>query len=207
MPRNSVTDPITDQEIAFARFVLSGTMNDSQAAEAAGLNPTTAAYTKSKPRVRDYMIEHRTAINQKLIDQEAETLRSRNLARQQILDRLWELASLNPEVTRGSIAGQVKAMSMILAIEGLIPGRRTSPAQAQTASPPVTAVEAQPTTPPARPANDATSVNEHQGHTSQGNPFIHSNRSSSVLNTMPLNCDAHINPISSLRLPTFARGR
>ena len=59
MPKKQVTDPITDQEIAFARLVLSGTMTDRRAAEAAGLNPDTAAYTKSKPRVRAYMLEHR----------------------------------------------------------------------------------------------------------------------------------------------------
>jgi hypothetical protein len=59
MPKNPVTDPITDQEIAFARLILSGTMNDRRAAEAVGLNPETAAYTKAKPRVRAYMMEHR----------------------------------------------------------------------------------------------------------------------------------------------------
>ncbi len=35
MPKNKVSDPITDQEIAFARLVLSGGMTDRQAAEAA----------------------------------------------------------------------------------------------------------------------------------------------------------------------------
>jgi hypothetical protein len=33
MPKNTVSDPITDQEIAFARLILSGTMNDRRAAE------------------------------------------------------------------------------------------------------------------------------------------------------------------------------
>jgi hypothetical protein len=45
-----VTDPITDQEMAFALLIMSGAMNDRRAAEAVGLNPETAAYTKSKPR-------------------------------------------------------------------------------------------------------------------------------------------------------------
>src|SRR5580658_4769257 len=54
MPKNQVSDPITDQEIAFAHLVLSGTMTDRRAAEAAGLNPDTAAYTKAKPRVSAY---------------------------------------------------------------------------------------------------------------------------------------------------------
>jgi len=40
--------------------------------------------------------------------------------RDQILGRLWELANLSHEVTRGIIAGQIKALSMIVAIEGLI---------------------------------------------------------------------------------------
>jgi hypothetical protein len=139
MPKNTVTDPITDQEMAFAHLVLSGTMNDRQAAEAAGLNPDTAAYTKSKPRVRDYMIEHRAAVTEKLIDQEVEGLRKLNLGRDQILARLWELANLSHEVTRGTIAGQIKALTMIVAIEGLIPDRRLSPAKTQPTAPPVKA--------------------------------------------------------------------
>lgn len=136
MPKNPVTDPINDQEIAFARLILSGTMNDRQAAEAVGLNPSMAAYTKSRPRVRAYLREHRAAVNEKLVDQEAEGQREWHLGRSQILTRLWELANLSPEVTKGSIAGQVRAMTMIVAIEGLLPGRRPSSAQAQPAPPP-----------------------------------------------------------------------
>jgi hypothetical protein len=137
MPKNTVTDPITDQEMAFAHLVLSGTMNDRQAAETAGLNPDSAAYIKSKPRVRDYMLEHRAAVSQKLVEQEAEGLRKLNIGRDQILARLWELANLSPEATRGSITGQVKAMSMILAVEGLIPDRRASSSETKPAAPPV----------------------------------------------------------------------
>ena len=139
MPKNTVTDPITDQEMAFAHLILSGTMNDRRAAEAVGLNPDTAAYTKSKPRVRAYMIEHRAAVREKLVDQEADGLRKLNLGRDQILARLWELANLSHEVTRGIIAGQIKALSMIVAIEGLIPDRRSSPTETQPTAPPVQA--------------------------------------------------------------------
>ena len=133
MPKNTacpsvprVSDPITDQEIAFAHLIMSGTMNDRAAAEAVGLNPDTAAYTKAKPRVRAYMFDHR-AVNEKLVDQEAEALGQLNPGRDQILNRLWELANLSHEVTRGSIAGQVKALAMIVAIEGLNPDHRHSP--------------------------------------------------------------------------------
>jgi hypothetical protein len=139
MPKNTVSDPITDQEMAFAHLILSGTMNDRRAAEEAGLNPDTAAYTKAKPRVRAYMIEHRAAVREKLVDQQAEGLRKLNIGRDQILDRLWELANLSHEVTRGIIAGQIRALAMIVAIEGLIPDRRVSPPEAQPAAPPVKA--------------------------------------------------------------------
>ena len=132
MPKNKVSDPITDQEIAFARLVLSGGMTDRQAAEAAGLNPDSAAYTKSKPRVRAYMLEHRAHVQQQLVQQDVDLSRRAveghhrlNLDREQVLNRLWELASLSPETTRGSISGQVKALSMIVAIQNFIPGRRT----------------------------------------------------------------------------------
>ena len=63
MPKNTVTDPITDQEIAFAHLVLSGTMTDRCAAEAVGLNPETAAYTKAKPRVRSKQESQNSALD------------------------------------------------------------------------------------------------------------------------------------------------
>src|ERR1700684_3349482 len=102
-------------------------------------SPDTAAYTKSKPRVSAYMIEHRNTVREKLVDQEAEGLPKLNLGRNQILARLWELANLSHEVTRGSIAGQIKALTMIVAIEGLIPDRRSSPPETQPKAPPVEA--------------------------------------------------------------------
>jgi hypothetical protein len=136
MPKNNVTDLITDQEIAFAHLVLSGTMTDRDAAQAVGLNPDTAAYTKAKPRVRAYMIEHRAAMQQKLLEQETEGLRRQELRREQVLDRLWEIANLSAEMTRGSITGQVKALSMIVAIEGLIPDRRAGSSDNKSTPPP-----------------------------------------------------------------------
>jgi hypothetical protein len=143
MPKNDVTDLVTDQEMLFARLILSGTMTDRQAAEAAGLNPDTAAYTKSKPRVRAYMLEHRAAVERQLVEQETERLRRQNQRREQVLERLWEIAGMSSEMTRGSITGQVKAISMIVAIEGLIPDRRAG--SAKKPAPPPTIASIYPT--------------------------------------------------------------
>jgi hypothetical protein len=136
MPKNKVSDPITDQEIAFARLILSGAMTDRRAAEAVGLNPNSAAYTKAKPRVRAYMLEHRAAVQQQLVQQEAEGLRRLNLDREQVLNRLWEIANLSPEMTRGSVTGQVKALSMIVAMENFIPDRRAVASEKKSAPAP-----------------------------------------------------------------------
>ena len=134
MPKNKVSDPITDQEIAFALLVLSGAMTDRQAAEAAGLNPDSAAYTKAKPHVRDYMLQHRAAVEQQLVQQEAEGLRRLSLDRERVLARLWEIADLSPEMTRNSVTGQVKALTIIVAMQNLIPDRRAIAAEKKSAS-------------------------------------------------------------------------
>jgi hypothetical protein len=140
MPKNQVNDLITDQEIAFALLVLSGTMTDRRAAETVRLNPDTAAYTKAKPRVVAFMHEHRADKHERLLQQESEDVRRKNQSREQVLARLWEIANLDPEMTRNSASAQIKALVMIVAIEDLIPsrtnGRRAVSSQKQSAPPP-----------------------------------------------------------------------
>jgi hypothetical protein len=142
MPKNQVSDLITDQEIAFALLILSGTMTDRQAAQAVGLNPDTAAYTKAKPRVVAFMHQHRAASRERLVQQETEEVRRQNRSREKVLARLWDIAHLDPEMTRNSASAQIKALAMIVAIEGLIPSRTTNnrravSAQNNSAAPPV----------------------------------------------------------------------
>jgi hypothetical protein len=88
------------------------------------------------------MLEHRAAMQQQLLEQEAdlsrraaERLRQQEQRREQVLDRLWEIAKLSPEMTRNSITGQVRAISMIVAIEGLVPDRRAGSAENKSAPP------------------------------------------------------------------------
>jgi hypothetical protein len=137
MPKNEVSDLITDQEIAFAHLILSGTMTDCRAAEAVGLDPATAAHTKAKPRVRAYMVDHRAATHEQRVQQETEEQRRLNLSRARVLTRLWQIADLDPERTRNSMSAQMKAIAMIVAIEGLIPDRRAGSAQSKSVPPPV----------------------------------------------------------------------
>jgi hypothetical protein len=135
MPKNEVTDPITGQEIAFAHLVLSGTMTDRRAAETVGLDPDSAALIKSRPPVHDYLQKLQSVIKQGLVEQIAADPHPFNVSRGQILTRLWEIGNTNPETTRGSLVGQVKALSMIVAIEGLVPDRRAASTQTKSATP------------------------------------------------------------------------
>ena len=54
------------------------------------------------------MIEHRAAVREKLVDQEAEGLRKLNLGRYEILARLWFLAN-ELRSDPGIIAGQAQS--------------------------------------------------------------------------------------------------
>jgi hypothetical protein len=72
---------------------------------------------------------------------ETEELRRLKQARERVLARLWKIADLDPEMTRNSMSAQIKAISMIVAIEGLIPhrndDRRAASAQNKSSSPTV----------------------------------------------------------------------
>jgi hypothetical protein len=188
MPKNQVSDPITDQEIAFANLVLAGNMTDRRAAEDAGLNPDTAAYTKAKPRVHAYMIERRAAMHERLVQQEAEEVRRLNQSRERVLARLWDIANLDPEMTRNSMSAQIKALSMIVAIEGLIPSgtndRRAGSAQNKPAPPLV------------HPQVDASAwLGEQQGKTT--GPDIDSSESPAP--HAPVSASAPDTPVASLK--------
>jgi hypothetical protein len=57
--------------------------------------------------------------------------------RERILARLWEIADMDPERTRNSMSAQIKAIAMIVAIEGVIPDRRAGSARSKSAPSPV----------------------------------------------------------------------
>jgi hypothetical protein len=67
---------------------------------------------------------------------ETEELHRLAQSRDRVLARLWEIADLAPEKTRNGMSAQVKALSLIIAIEGLIPDRRAVSAQRKAAPQP-----------------------------------------------------------------------
>jgi hypothetical protein len=82
------------------------------------------------------MLNHRAAMQQQLVEQDTDEPRRFSVGRDQVLTLLWDIANMEPERTRNSMSAQVKAISMIVAIEGLIPARRAVSAQKQPVPPP-----------------------------------------------------------------------
>ena len=76
------------------------------------------------------------AVQQQLTEQDTGEPRRFSVGRDLVLKRLWEIANMEPERTRSSMSAQVKAISMIVAIEGLNPDRRAVSARNQPAAPP-----------------------------------------------------------------------
>ncbi len=113
MPKGPVETPITDQEITFALLLLRGTLTDRDAAEAVGISPGQAAYVKAKPRVKDYMEEHRASVRVGLIQHEVDTLVEFNIGREQILAKWWEFACIDPKLTGYNTAGQSRALDSL----------------------------------------------------------------------------------------------
>jgi hypothetical protein len=66
---------------------------------------------------------------------ETQQARHRTLSRERVLTRLWHIADLDIEKTRNSATAQMKALSMIVALEELLPGRRAAAAE-KKADPP-----------------------------------------------------------------------
>jgi hypothetical protein len=93
---------------------------------------------KNEVTVHAHIREHQPDTQQEHVEQSTAEHRTFTVTRDQILTRLWEIAHISPEITRGSLVGQVKALSMIVAIEGLIPDRRAASPRNQPAPPPVT---------------------------------------------------------------------
>ena len=78
--------------------------------------------------------------------------------RERVLARLWQIADLSPEATRNNINGQLKALTMIVAIEGLIPNKfNTQPAKAAEPKH-ISAVEPTPQPKPSHPETKSVPV-------------------------------------------------
>jgi hypothetical protein len=112
MPKKPVTSPITDPEIAFAHLILAGTMTDKAAAQMVGIDPNRAAYVKAKPKVQQYMNEHRALVRECLVQHEVEALAKFNISSERILAKWWEFACIDPALGYNT-SSQSRALELL----------------------------------------------------------------------------------------------
>ena len=68
---------------------------------------------KAKPRVKEYMEEHRASVRAGLVQHEVDALAEFNIGREQILAKRWEFASIDPKLTGYNTSGQSKALDSL----------------------------------------------------------------------------------------------
>lgn len=120
--------PITSLEMSFVAYVLNGTgnPNDTQlerieaAGKRVGYDKTMASRIYHRKPVQKYMDSYRERIMTELVRDEVRAMRKAGYSREDILSMLYDLASLPPEKTKGSIMGQVAAIAEMSKVMGLI---------------------------------------------------------------------------------------
>ena len=90
-----------------------------------------------------------------------------NPDREQVLARLWEIAHLSPEMTRNSVTGQVKALSMIIAMQNFIPDPRALSSEKKSTTAP-----SPPQPSPAPPVPACRGNRQEDPPTRQGVPYL-----------------------------------
>ena len=66
-------------------------------------------------------------IHPKKVDSNTFQIFGRTIGRNDILARLWELANLSPEVTKGIVTGQLKALELLLEVLAPMPVEPAAP--------------------------------------------------------------------------------
>ncbi len=127
MPKAPVETPITNREMAYAHLIMAGTMTDREAAEMAGIDPGRAAYVKAKPKVKEYMEQHRASVAAAIVQHESDALIEFNIGREQIIAQYWHLSRLPAADTNGNITGQIRALDSLRDMLGLVGPQPESP--------------------------------------------------------------------------------
>lgn len=117
--------PITDGEMLFAQLVMKGTGNPSatnlqrieHAAGPAGMTREEGRRAFERKPVQAYMTKYREQMLALTIREDMRVLKRKKYTKDDVLDILHDLATMDPDRTKGTITGQVAAaqeMSRVL---------------------------------------------------------------------------------------------
>jgi hypothetical protein len=113
--------PISEQEMAFCHLLITRNAKnrtEAQCAEMAGFPPKSANVLKRKPRIQQYLMIYQTQFAAMMAQQEVDKMLALDIDRSALVRKLWMLANITPERTRGTITGQVDAIEQIAGMLG-----------------------------------------------------------------------------------------
>jgi hypothetical protein len=119
--------PITEMETLFCNLVMKGT-GDPNASQLERIEAAGAKVGFSKPMaskvyhrkpVQAWITKYRDRMMTEMVREEVRVLRRAGFTREDILTLLHDLASVPPERTKGSIAGQVAAVAEMAKVMGI----------------------------------------------------------------------------------------
>jgi hypothetical protein len=105
-------------ETAFAHLVIRG-KSAPDAAEELGLAREDGPRYYARKAVQQYLAEYRSVFLQQMAAYEARELVKRKITRETVAARYMELADMPPEMTKGSIDGQVEALKAVSELLGM----------------------------------------------------------------------------------------
>lgn len=125
--------PITQDEVVFCHLVMKGTGNPSstqlERIEAAGarigLDETMASRVYHRKHIQVWITKCRERMMTQMVREEVRLLRRVGFSRDDVLTILHGLATTPPELTKGSILGQVAAVAEMSKVMGLVVAPRS----------------------------------------------------------------------------------
>lgn len=102
---------LSPEEDAIVQAVMGLGMED--AAMRLGMRTTEIETVLNRSHVQRFMLDFRREFSRRLARRRVSMLVRKGVTRENVLERLMELANLDPEETKGSIIGQVKALEAL----------------------------------------------------------------------------------------------
>jgi hypothetical protein len=126
--------PLSEKDIQFCHLVMKG-LPDPKTTQLDRIEAAGAAFGYSKAEssnlyhrkpVQAYMAKYRDRIMMQMVREEVRLFVRQGFTREDVLTTLYDIALLPPERTRGSVSGQVGALSTMSTIMGLITSPRNA---------------------------------------------------------------------------------
>lgn len=119
--------PIMEREMLFASMVMKGSKNPNatqlerieEAGKTLGIKASDATRMFHRKPVQAWMDKYRANLMTEMVRTEVRELRRKGYTREDVLTRLFELASLEPERTKNTITGQVEALKEMGVVMGI----------------------------------------------------------------------------------------